>query len=258
MKKSKSPSFVLTLKLNTTPSDARLLEERFFSAFLMKNRLIRHARKRLSAMKQDKEYRRLMSERKLITGNKDAMSKHRKAEIGKDLARIRMYYGLSEYQFHEWISLQQHRYKKHIDSLTAQKIATAVWQAVEACLFRKGKSLHFQKLDTLLTLEGKNNASGIRFKDGRLRWNGLVIQPQLRKGDHYAREALMHRIKYCRIKRMAIKLFSLKLKMTRSLKRPAGTVVVSALEKAFWGTHLQDSSASLSVNFPTWVRPLTM
>lgn len=204
MKKSKSPSFVLTLKLNTTPSDERLLEERFFSAFLMKNRLIRHARKRLSAMKQDKEYRRLMSERKLITGNKDAMSKHRKAEIGKDLARIRMYYGLSEYQFHEWISLQQHRYKKHIDSLTAQKIATAVWQAVEACLFRKGKSLHFQKLDTLLTLEGKNNASGIRFKDGRLRWNGLVIQPQLRKGDHYAREALMHRIKYCRIKRMAM------------------------------------------------------
>ena len=204
MKRSKNPSFVLTLKLNTTPSDEHILADRFFAAFLMKNRLIRYARKKLSAMRQNKEYRSLMAERKLICDKDDAVSKHRKAEIGKDLARIRMYYGLSEYQFHDWISLQQHRYKKHIDSLTAQKLATTVWRAVEACLFRKGKSIHFQRLDSLLTLEGKNNVSGIRFKDGRLHWSGLVIQPQLRKGDHYAKEALTHRVKYCRIKRMAM------------------------------------------------------
>ena len=226
MKRSKNPSFVLTLKLNTTPSDEHILADRFFAAFLMKNRLIRYARKKLSAMRQNKEYRSLMAKRKLICDKDDAVSKHRKAEIGKDLARIRMYYGLSEYQFHDWISLQQHRYKKHIDSLTAQKLATAVWRAVEACLFRKGKSIHFQRLDSLLTLEGKNNVSGIRFKDGRLHWSGLVIQPQLRKGDHYAKEALTHRVKYCRIKRPGVRIYKTKQAgFPESLTAPEGLII---------------------------------
>ena len=204
MSKSKTPSFILSLKLNTTSYDERILEHRFYVAFLMKNRLIRYAKKQLSSMRQDKEYRTLMDERKTLIDKKDDASKMRKAAIGKELSRIRMGYGLSEYQFHEWIGTQQRRYKKQIDSLTAQKIATAIWQSVENCLYRKGKSIHFQRLDDLYSLEGKNNASGIRFKEGRLHWNGLIIQPQLRKGDWYAREALKHRIKYCRIKRMAM------------------------------------------------------
>ncbi len=204
MKKSKSPSFVLTLKLNTTADDERVLSRRFYCAFLMKNRLIQYSRKCLSSMKQDKKYRALMAERKTLIDKTDALSKKRKAAIGKELSRIRMYYGLSEYQFHDWISIQQHRYKSHIDSLTAQKIATAVWQSVESCLYRKGRTIHFQKLDAMYSLEGKNNASGIRFKNGRLHWNELVIQPQFRKGDWYARESLKHKVKYCRIKRMTI------------------------------------------------------
>lgn len=204
MKKFRSPSFVLELKLNTSPADDSALLERFYYAFLMKNRLIRHARKALSFMRQDKEYRSLMAEYISLKGKDDKASKSRRNDIGNELSRIRMSYGLSEYQFHAWVVLQQHRYKKHIDSLTAQKIATNVWQSVEAVLFRKGKTIHFQKLDNLMSLEGKNNASGIRFKDGRLCWNGLVIQPQIRKGDAYAREALTHRVKYCRIVRKSM------------------------------------------------------
>jgi hypothetical protein len=75
---------------------------------------------------------------------------------------------------------------------------------VEEVLFRKGKTIHFQKLDNFLSLEGKNNVSGMRFKNGRLYWNGLVIQPQIRKEDDYAREALLSRVKYCRIVRKPI------------------------------------------------------
>ena len=201
MKKAKSPSFVLELKLNTFPADDSALLERFYYAFLMKNRLIRHARRALSSMRQDKEYRFLMTEYISLKGKDDKASKRLRNDIGDELSRIRTSYGLSEYQFHAWIAVQQYRYSKHIDSLTAQKIATNVWQSVEAVLFRKGKTIHFQKLDNLMSLEGKNNASGIRFKDGRLCWNGLVIQPRIRKCDTYAREALTRRVKYCRIVR---------------------------------------------------------
>lgn len=199
--KAKTPSFILTLKLNTSECDDQILAKRFYYAFLMKNRLISHSRKALSSMRQDKQYRNLLTEYISLKGKKDALSKHRRSDIGKALSTIRLQYGLSEYQFHSWISVQQHRYRKHIDSMTAQKIATFVWQSVETVLYRKGKSVHFQKLDDLLSLEGKTNTSGIRYKDGRLYWNGLVIQPQIHKDDIYAVEALTHKVKYCRIVR---------------------------------------------------------
>ena len=204
MKHSDSKSFVLTLKLNTTNGDDVVLRHRFHVASIMKNKLVSHARKALSSMRQDPGYRTLMVERKTIKDKNDPASKRRKVEIGKQLAAIRLNFGLSEYQLHAWISVQQHRYRKDIDSMTAQKIATSVWMAVETVLFRKGKTVHFRNNEQLLSVEGKNNASGIRFKEGRMHWLGLKIQPQIRKDDIYAREALTHRVKYCRIFRMAM------------------------------------------------------
>ena len=62
MAKDKTPSFVLTLKLNTSEFDDRALASRFYYAFLIKNRLIRHVRRALSSMRQDKEYRYLIKE----------------------------------------------------------------------------------------------------------------------------------------------------------------------------------------------------
>ena len=198
--RSKTPSFVLTLKLNTSIRDEQVLHERFFKGFLMHNRLVEHARKCLRGLRQDKRYRALMAEYHTIKED-SADTKKERVRIGKLLSDVRMEYGLSEYQFHAWIATQQHRYIKYIDSNTAQKIATSVWSAVETVLFRKGKSIHFQKFENFLSMEGKSNASGIRFSKGRLCWLGLEIQPQLRKDDTYAREALTHRVKYCRIVR---------------------------------------------------------
>ena len=100
--------------------------------------------------------------------------------------------------------MQQRRYKKSIDSHVAQKIATRVWRSVEAVLFRKGKSIHFKRFDRILSLEGKNNAAGLKFKDGRMQWFGLNIQPQIHHDDEYAMEALTHTVKYCRLLRKAV------------------------------------------------------
>ena len=143
MARSKTLSFALTLKLNTSASDCRILNGRFFDGFLMYNRLAKHARKCFSGMRQDKRYRSLMEEYHACKGDTPEAKKER-ARIGMLLSDLRAEYGLSEYQFHAWISVQQHRYKNSIDSLTAQKTATSVWQAVEAVLFRKGKTIHFK------------------------------------------------------------------------------------------------------------------
>lgn len=204
MKKSKTSSFVLNLKLNTSFSDDKALGNRFFVAFLMTNRLVRHARARLSGMRSDPEYRSVMKQHLQLNGKDDPDSKKARAKLGQQLSDIRQRHGLSEYQFHAWIAAQQHRYHKYIDSHVAQKIATAVWQSVDAVLFRKGKTVHFKQLDHVLSVEGKNNVSGIRFSGGRLHWLGLDIQPQVDHKDLYAMEALKRRVKYCRIVRRAV------------------------------------------------------
>ena len=90
--KAKTPSFILTLKLNTSDRDEQILSKRFYYAFLMKNRLISHVRKALSSMRQDPVYRQLMQEYISLKGKKDSTSKHRRSDIGKQLSSIRMQY----------------------------------------------------------------------------------------------------------------------------------------------------------------------
>ena len=84
-------TFTLSLKLNTSASDEAVLMERFYQGFLMYNRLVSHARKRLRGLRQDKRYRAAM----------DTYRKgERKKELSTELSALRMEYGLSEYQFH--------------------------------------------------------------------------------------------------------------------------------------------------------------
>ena len=185
-------TFTLSLKLNTSVSDETILMERFYQGFLIYNLLVSHARKRLRGLRQDKRYRAAMD---------GYLNGGRKKELSEELSDLRREYGLSEYQFHSWISVQQKKRKRYIDSLTAQKIASTVWKSVEAVLFRKGSTIHFKKLMDFTSMEGKNNAAGLRFREKKLHWLGLCIQVQLRNGDWYARETLGHRVKYCRIVR---------------------------------------------------------
>ena len=150
--RSTTKSFSLTLKLNTSPVDERILQERFFKAFLMYNRLVEHAQKRLRGLRQDKHYRTLMQEYLSVKGG-TPKAKEERARLGKCLSSVRMEYGLSEYQFHAWIVTQQHRYKAFIDANTAQKVASSVWRSVEDVLFRKGKTIHFKKFENFLLRE---------------------------------------------------------------------------------------------------------
>lgn len=199
MKRASTPSFVLTLKLNTSDRDDAALAYRFLCGAQMYNVLVRHCGKQLSMLEEDKKYRSLLAKR-MDAG----LSKVEKNALNQALSDIRMEYGLSMYQLEDYVKLQQHRYKKHIDSLTAQKIADSVWRAVEKYFFGNGRTVHFCRKDDFLSFEGKNNISGIRFKDGRLHWNGLVIQPKYDRSDRYAMEALKHRVKFCRICRKAV------------------------------------------------------
>src|SRR3954451_17279096 len=90
---------------------------------------------------------------------------------------------------------------KSMDSATGQKIASAAWDAVEDLLYGKGKQLHFKKFGQMDSVEGKSNQSGIRYKDGKVEWNGLILPVNLRPKDEYAQMALAVRTLENRIDR---------------------------------------------------------
>ncbi|MEE1255975.1 MAG: transposase [Lachnospiraceae bacterium] len=199
MKRTTTQSYVLTLKLNTSRHDEVVLEKRFLYGQRIYNTIVRHCIRQIRKLQNDKQYKELLS-----VYLKDRKHNVKDTHLTKALKDTVSSYGLTEYSLHAFVKEQQHRYAKDIDSLTAQKIATAVWKAAEKNLYGNGKYIHFKKQDDMLSLEGKNNNTGIRYKDGRFLWNGLSISVQHDKRDTYAQESLQNRIKYCRIKRIPL------------------------------------------------------
>ena len=75
---------------------------------------------------------------------------------------------------------------------------------MEKYLFDNGREIHFKKRDDLCSLESNSNDTGIMYRNGYLVWNKLTIAAPVRPKDTYAKEAIKHRIKYCRIIRKPV------------------------------------------------------
>lgn len=201
MAKSKTPSSILELKLLSSKRDEAVLDKRLLCVWYIKVQLVKYARKQVQKLREDKHYRELLSERTALYGKSGKSNVSRIRDIGYELNDIRRSYGLSKYQFKLWVQPLQHRYTKYIDSRTAQCIADDIWNAVDKLLFGSGKELHIPKRDDVNSVEGNDNATGIRFRKGHILWKGLDIQVSRDKSNAYENEALTHKIKYCRIVR---------------------------------------------------------
>lgn len=203
MAKSKN-NFILELKLNTNETDLAVLTKRFNIAETMYNKTLKFAIKQLKRMKENKVYKQTL---KKYLEYKKLNDKENTKLYSSLLNDIRLSYCLSEYQLHSFIKVQQNMYKKHIDSSTAQKIASTVWKAVSDILFNDGRKLHFKKKGQLLSVEGKSNKTGIRYsiENNALTWNKLIIPVKIRKNDLFIQESLLRDIKFCRIVRKPFK-----------------------------------------------------
>ena len=192
MGKAKTDSFILELKLNTTKKDEDILNKRFEIARKMYNSTLSFALKNLSLMRESKKYRALIKEYRVSNGVK-------KKEISTALSKLKSDHKLNEYDLHAYIKKHQHNYKSHIDSLTAQAIASKVSTSINDILYGKGKKAHFKKYGSIFSIEGKTNSSGMRFVNNKLEFLGLSIPVVIRKNDIFAHEALTKRVKYVRI-----------------------------------------------------------
>ncbi|AFS79582.1 hypothetical protein Curi_c25870 [Gottschalkia acidurici 9a] len=185
-------NFILTLKLKTEKFQEDILNKRLEISRQMYNSCLGELFKRYKYMKQSKEYI------KVVRMNKGKDRNKRFSELNKK-------YGLTEYSLHDFIKPMQHKFKKNIDSFTAQKIATRCFSAFEELMFHKANRVYFKRYDEMNSVEGKSNKTGIRFVDNKLEWNKLSIPVIIKKNDEYAQMALQNKVKYCRVVRKFIR-----------------------------------------------------
>lgn len=202
--------FVLNLKLKTQLYQEDILEKHFEIGRKMYNALLGKALKRYNEMIKTKRWRenqkKLSKIYKSFKGDKKQLNKLCKPyyEVKNNMMQE---YRLNEYSLHEDVQPMQHIFKKNIDAFTSQKIASRVWSSLNDNLFGEGEEVHFKKYDTLNSLEGKSNGTGIRYdiENNSLLWNGLKIPVALDINNQYEINALRNKICYCRIKRKFIR-----------------------------------------------------
>lgn len=109
-------------------------------------------------------------------------------------------FGFTEYCIHAY-SAQFNRcwINNHLDICTIQKLATRAFLAIQKVAFGIAKNVRFKGKNQIDSVEGKSNASGIRFRKGFVCWKGMKIEAIVDLSDPVVAHGLQHRIKYYRI-----------------------------------------------------------
>jgi len=195
MGKSKTPTFILELALETSAHDEAELNARFESARQLYNSCLDESLRRLNLLRQSKGFQKA---RKMPKTVKTKRNKER-TEAFKELNAK---FDFSEYSIMNYSTkIRCSWINNHIDSNTAQKLASRAFKAVQRIAFGQARRVRFKGKNQLKSLEGKTNKTGIRYKEkaGYVEWKGLKLKCIIDVSDKVVVHGLSHRVKYCRI-----------------------------------------------------------
>ena len=202
--KSSGSVFTMTLKLKANKKDLAYLDKVFRIGNRIYNRITAFAIKQLRKLHHDREFQDAMAVYGAAkkSGDNEAMSK------ATSMLNQRIdYFGLTRNDLEHYGKEQQHKYSRYIDYNTMENIASAVYQAVSDVMYKKGRKIHFRKLEDELSLSGETNKQGIRYIEGALVFHGHRIEtrkPSCKdKQRWYYDAAMKNSIRYVRIKRKA-------------------------------------------------------
>lgn len=191
-------NFILQLNLRTNKYQEEILNKRFEIGRHIFNSLNNVEQKKLQRLEENKEYRKLEIQLKK-TNYKDKKLKKQRTDM------IKKEYRLTEYDFINDIKSIYKVFSKNIDARTCQSIASNLWSAYKKYLYGNGKEIHYKKYGEFSTFEGNDNKTGIKYRDGIIKWNKLELKTFVRQNDVYAQESLLNGVKYCRLKREIVK-----------------------------------------------------
>jgi hypothetical protein len=198
MARKGTPTYIIEFTLQVSTWQKHRLEKKFKIARMVYNSCLGEALKRHKAVKADKQYHTLL---------KEAKSKKR----DKRLEDIRLAYGFSEYNLHDFVKSVQKKFKENIGSLEAQKLATRALQSVEKLHYGKAKRISFKAFGDDISVENKSNTTGLRYHDGHILWgvrptkntpkpnHWLCMSLVPKSNDEYAQLALRDKTKYVRL-----------------------------------------------------------
>ena len=93
----------------------------------------------------------------------------------------------------------------HLDAHTVQKTATRVFSAIDQYALGNRGRPRFKGKGQFSSVESKTNASGIKYREGWILWQGLEIESVIDPTDEVSAYGLALPIKYCRLVRRLIK-----------------------------------------------------
>ena len=199
MKKNKTPSYVLTLKLKTEKYQEDIINKRLEIARNISNALTNKVLKRYNLMLESKEYMSIKKQLNPVNKNyhnsdniksKKIFEKQRK-ELYKQLEELYLKYDLSQYSLYNDVKPMYKHFKDNIGSLESQAIADRVWTKFDKLLHGNGNKVSFSKYNEYNSIENK--------------WNKINIPVIIKNDDLYAQKAIQDKVKYCRIVRKLIR-----------------------------------------------------
>lgn len=243
---SSTASFICECSLVLSGDDERVLLIRLDSARQVYNAVLGESLKRLELLRQSKAYQ---EARTLERRTKE----ERKARAAAFRA-LDERFGLREYDLHAWAGQFTQRWLgQHLDANTIQTLATRAFDAVRQYQFGTRGRPRFKGKGQRISVEGKTNKQGIRWREGRVRWGPLTLAARIPADDPVVAHALASHIKYVRLVRRVLNgrvRFFVQLvcagKPYRKAKHPIGTGVVGidpgprtfGLAGEAWGTQV--------------------
>ena len=173
MKRAKTPTFLLELPLQVDWSQEKQVRAHLEAARCLYNALLGEAMKRLSCMRNDPAW-----------AQARALPRSHKQERAQAFSALRKKYRFSEYDLHEYATGARRLWiAAHIDSMTAQTLATRAYQAANRVCVGKAKRVRFRSSGRGIdSVEGKRNETGLRFvldpgvgDGGFLLWNADLV-----------------------------------------------------------------------------------
>lgn len=199
MGRAKTPSFVCELPLVVTPADERTLLVRLDCARQVYNACLGEAPKRLRRMRASDAHQ---AARTLPRGPQNSPAARARAAAFR---AVNERFAFREYDLHAYAKQFSHSWLGgHLDSNTVQKLATRAFLAAERYAFGQNGKPRFKGQGWFDSVEGKTNASGIRWRADRVEWSGLTLPALIEPQDEVIAHGLACRVKFVRLVRRTL------------------------------------------------------
>jgi putative transposase len=203
LRKADTDTYVSEIPLRASSRQESCLLARLEAARQVYNACLGESLKRLGLLRQSKAYR---AAKKMPRGRTGKGATPKQREMAKARASVfrqaNAAVGFREYDLHAYAKQFNHCWLgDHLDINTIQKLATRAFKAVQQYGFGKRGRPRFKGRNQMDSVEGKSNASGIRWREPCVEWLGLKMEAIVDEGDPVIVHGLTSRVKYVRLVR---------------------------------------------------------